>query len=93
MRTGITRKTLLIMALALSQWLVMAHALQHSALAPDQACQICLHAPGVDTGAIAPLTPTLALSPGRSVAPAPLLPARRQIASAYYPIRAPPVPA
>jgi len=52
MRLNSFRKALLILALALSQWLVAAHALQHAGLAQEQVCQICLHAQGLDSGAV-----------------------------------------
>lgn len=65
-----TRRLLFVLALVLSQWLVVAHAAAHSALAVDLNCQICLHAPGIGVGALAG-TPA-ALPPCASTeAPAP----------------------
>jgi hypothetical protein len=92
MRSTLLRKSLLIIALALSQWLVAAHALQHPALAQDQACQICLHAQGLDSGAVAALpAPALSFLPSREQ-PTEREPALAPVSvAAYYPIRAPPL--
>ncbi|QHS09305.1 hypothetical protein [Sinimarinibacterium sp. NLF-5-8] len=61
MRTRSLHRWLMILALALSQWLVIAHAHEHPALAVDQACAVCLHAPGVLGGALAASPAPLAL--------------------------------
>jgi hypothetical protein len=90
MRLNGLKKALLIITLALSQWLVAAHALQHSAPAQEKVCQICLHAQGLDSGAVMPTLPTLALPQQieriADLPSAPLL----QVALASYPIRGPP---
>lgn len=91
MHLRVIRKSLLIMALALGQWLVLAHALQHPALAQDQACQLCLHAPALDGGAVPPPPPALtALPPPPNETTA--LVARRPLPAAgcRHPIRGPP---
>jgi hypothetical protein len=90
MRLMSLKKTLLIIALALGQWLVAAHALQHSALTQEQTCQICLHAQGLDSGAVQLALPTLSL-PQQVEMPAnlpaaPVLP----VVLAASPIRGPP---
>jgi hypothetical protein len=92
MRSTLVRKSLLIIALALSQWLVVGHALQHPALVQDQACQICLHAQGLDSGAVAPMpAPALSFLPSREQ-PAEHKAVLAPLAvAAYYPIRAPPL--
>ena len=91
MRLNSLKKSLLIIALALSQWLVVGHTLQHSALAQDQVCQICLHAQGLDSGAAPLALPTLVL-PQQHEKPAIALsaPLLRVVATAY-PIRGPPL--
>lgn len=90
MRLNSLKKALLILALALSQWLVAAHALQHTSLAQEQVCQICLHAQGLDSGAVQLALPTLSL-PQHSeiVADLPSTPVL-QVVRATYPIRGPP---
>ena len=91
MRLHSLKKSLLIIALALGQWLVIAHGLEHPALTQDQACQICLHAQGLDSGA-APITlPNLVL-PQQHESPfeTPAVSVQRVVATAY-PIRGPPL--
>lgn len=51
--TGL-RNAILGVALLLGQWLFLAHAIEHPALSPEQACQICVHGQGLDSGALAP---------------------------------------
>lgn len=91
MRLNSLKTSLLIIALALGQWLVVAHGLEHPALAQDQACQICLHAQGLDSGAIAVALPSLVL-PQQNEKPIalPSTPFTRVTASAP-PIRGPPL--
>lgn len=90
MRLNSFRKAVLIIALALSQWLVAAHALQHASLAQEQVCQICLHAQGLDSGAVALTLPTLSLPQQiEQIADLPLAPLLR-VAVTSYPIRGPP---
>lgn len=84
-------RALLILALALSQWLVFAHAVSHPALTLDPGCQICLHAPGIDTGALAgkpAALPPVARSEGPQLVAAPALPA---LVRSTVRIRGPPV--
>lgn len=90
MRLNSLKKSLLIIALALSQWLVTTHALQHSALAQEKVCQICLHAQGLDSGAMPLALPTVAL-PQQQESPIalPAAPLLRVVVSTY-PIRGPP---
>ncbi|MGB1561179.1 MAG: hypothetical protein ACPHN2_06725 [Sinimarinibacterium flocculans] len=52
MRRLLPKHLLLILTLVFGQWLAVAHAHEHAALSVDQVCQICLHAPGIDTGAL-----------------------------------------
>lgn len=91
MRLNSLKKALLILALALSQWLVAAHVLQHSALAQEQqTCQICLHAQGLDSGAVQLVLPTLSLPQQvESLVDLPSAPLLR-VAVTTYPIRGPP---
>src|SRR3569623_239135 len=90
MRLNSFRIALVIIALALSQWLVAAHALQHSALAQEQVCQICLHAQGLDSGAVSLTLPAISIPQQiehiADLPPVPVL----QVAVASYPIRGPP---
>lgn len=69
MRALGTRRLLFVLALVFSQWLVVAHAAAHPALAVDLSCQICLHAPGIDGGALAG-TPVVLLPCASTEAPA-----------------------
>ncbi|NGY05867.1 hypothetical protein [Solimonas terrae] len=48
------RLLLLAAALALGQWLWLAHGFEHPALQTDAACQICAHGQGLDGSALAP---------------------------------------
>ena len=90
MRWFLPKHLLLILALALGQWLAVAHAHEHAPLAVDQVCQICLHAPGIDTGALGGKATTPSL-PTQSEVPQPALaPAAAYCASRYTAIRGPP---
>ncbi|MEQ1439490.1 hypothetical protein AAG565_09005 [Fontimonas sp. SYSU GA230001] len=53
MRRPLIKNIALILALVISQWLVFAHAVSHPALTLDANCQFCIHAPGLDSGALA----------------------------------------
>ena len=55
---------LLLFALLLTQWLSVAHALEHPALEPDKACAICLFDAGLDSAAPLPAAPVIAHSFG-----------------------------
>jgi hypothetical protein len=91
MRVRTVHKWLLIVALALTQWLAIAHAAQHPALASaDHVCQLCNHAQGLDAGA-APVTPELILGPADSAAPALPAASARAGTRPQYRIRAPPL--
>ncbi|MFA5939074.1 MAG: hypothetical protein WC809_06935 [Sinimarinibacterium sp.] len=73
MRRPLIKNVALILALVISQWLVFAHAVSHPALALDPNCQVCVHAPGLDTGALASTPaalpqPAAVESPQRAVA-------------------------
>lgn len=66
---------LLALTLLTGQWLALAHAAEHDLLAPDVHCQICAHAPGVDSAVAASPPPALHLTsfheaPQRTGAPA-----------------------
>lgn len=81
MRALGTRRLLFVLALVFSQWLVVAHAAAHPALAVDLHCQICLHAPGIDGGALA--SKPVALLPCASTE-VPASPATGDIRAATY---------
>ena len=53
---------LLLFALLLTQWLSVAHALEHPALSPEKACAICLFDSGLDSAAPLPIAPVIAQS-------------------------------
>lgn len=90
MRRQLPQRLLLILTLVVGQWLAVAHAHGHASLAVDQVCQICLHAPGIDTGALAGKPPALPAAP-RAEAPAPVRSqAAAHIVSRYTRIRGPP---
>lgn len=91
MRRSLPRHLLLILSLALGQWLAVAHAHEHAPLAVDQVCQICLHAPGIDAGALAGKPAALPQAP-RSEAPCNVPPlAAAQALRHHTRIRGPPV--
>lgn len=89
MRPPPFRLLLLILALVLGQWLALAHAFEHPALAADDGCQICAQH-GLDGAALAPQpaalrVPGVAATPGLS---SPQHPAFRF--TAIHRIRGPP---
>ncbi|WP_341921649.1 hypothetical protein [Hydrocarboniphaga effusa] len=53
---------LLLFALLLTQWLSVAHALEHPALEPEKACAICSFDAGLDSAAPLPAAPVIAHS-------------------------------
>ncbi|MFT4046053.1 MAG: hypothetical protein QM661_05075 [Solimonas sp.] len=93
MRRRPAQSLLLVLALALGQWLALAHSFEHPALHADAVCQICAHAQGLDGAA---LTPVFSLPAAVAVAEAPsigiVLPARAA-APRIYDIRGPPAQA
>jgi hypothetical protein len=90
MRRLAPRHLLLAFALAMGQWLALAHSFEHPALQADAVCQICAHAQGLDGAALAPVfslpTQSAAIE---TPAIASTLPARAA-ALAAYDIRGPP---
>ena len=91
MRLNSLKKSLLIIALALGQWLVLAHGLEHPALAQDQACQICLHAQGLDSGATASIAlPNLVLPQQHETPVETPSVSLQQVVATAHPIRGPP---
>lgn len=53
MTVRVYRPLLLLLALLAGQWLAVAHAHDHPAIAVDQVCALCVHAPGLDTPPLA----------------------------------------
>jgi hypothetical protein len=53
MAVRVYRPLLLLLALLAGQWLAVAHAHDHPAIAVDQVCALCVHAPGLDTPPLA----------------------------------------
>lgn len=93
MHTPLLQKSLLILALALGQWLGIAHGFQHVDGVPaDTPCEMCLYAHGLDnalpTAAPAQLTRRCAAHEA-PIAKAVICITR--LAAADYPIRGPPV--
>jgi hypothetical protein len=82
---------LMLAGLLAGQWLVVAHAQQHASLAAsDAACQMCLHAQGLDSG----VAPTLLPVVPEIVTAAPIVedaPSASFSAPRFHPIRAPPL--
>jgi hypothetical protein len=54
MRNSSAKKIIALLALLLCQLTVIAHTAQHESLQLDDSCVICLHAPGLNAGAVAP---------------------------------------
>ncbi|TJY65111.1 hypothetical protein E4T66_02485 [Sinimarinibacterium sp. CAU 1509] len=52
MRRTLPKLLLLTLALFMGQWLQAVHDVTHPTLATDVHCQICMHAPGIDGGAV-----------------------------------------
>ncbi len=68
MRIKPSRQWLLILTLLVGQWLAVAHTHSHPALELEQACEICVHAAGIGSGALVGKAPALPLAP-KSEAP------------------------
>lgn len=62
MRLGLTKQWLLILTLLVGQWFLVAHTHSHPALDLDQVCEVCVHAAGLDSGALAGKPAALSLS-------------------------------
>lgn len=88
------RLLLLTLALLLGQWLVLAHGFEHPAVQADAVCQICAHAQGLDSGALAPsafgLPPSLPVEAALALRPTWPRIAPPRLA---HSIRGPPAPA
>lgn len=63
MRFSLTKHWLLILTLLVGQWLAVAHTHSHPALEIEQACEVCIHAAGVGSGALAGQPPALPTAP------------------------------
>jgi hypothetical protein len=61
MRRTLPKLLLLTLALFMGQWLQAVHDVTHPALTTDVHCQICMHAPGINGGALASRPIALAL--------------------------------
>lgn len=53
MRLRPIKQWLLILTLLVGQWLVVAHTHSHPAIELEQACEVCVHAAGIGSGALA----------------------------------------
>lgn len=82
----------MLLALLLGQWLAVAHGFLHPATAaPDVQCELCLHAQGMDSGALAVHAPAL---PPAAAHEAPLVALTAPLVSRvtrHCPIRGPPI--
>ncbi|MGQ0619051.1 MAG: hypothetical protein ACT4QA_03890 [Panacagrimonas sp.] len=63
MRLRFRHQVIFALALLLGQWLNLAHAYEHPALSADLHCEICLHAQGLDSGAVAAALSDLSIPP------------------------------
>lgn len=68
MRISLNKQWLLILTLLVGQWLAVAHTHSHPALELEQACEICVHAAGIGSGALVGQPPALPPAP-KSEAP------------------------
>lgn len=93
MRRPLRSSLLLTLALVLGQWLVLAHAFEHPALAKDAACQICIHAQGLDGAALSVAPAAATLTATVEVPAAPPYRAPSYAALSSYDIRGPPAAA
>ena len=86
------RNAVLLLALVLGQWLTFAHAQQHPAVGHlEKACVYCVHAPGLDTGGLAPVASLTIQLPFRHETPAiARQTTARQVRATAPPIRGPP---
>jgi hypothetical protein len=82
----------MLLALLLGQWLAVAHGFLHPASAtPDVQCELCLHAQGMDSGAVSAL-PQHAVPVASQEAPQQLAAAPVQSSlNRNRPIRGPPI--
>ncbi|WP_028079998.1 hypothetical protein [Solimonas soli] len=93
MRRFAARHLLLALALALGQWLVLAHAFEHPAVQGDALCKICAHAQGLDGAALTPIVqPPVPAARIEAPAVVAVQPARAAARRAYD-IRGPPAQA
>ncbi len=51
---------LLLLALLSTQWLAVAHAIEHPALSAEKSCSICVLDAEIDSGAPLPASPAIA---------------------------------
>ncbi|HVT36854.1 MAG TPA: hypothetical protein VHE37_14785 [Nevskiaceae bacterium] len=92
MRMSRVRTAAMLLALLLGQWLNLAHGFIHPVDAgPDAHCQMCLHAQGMDSGAIAPVTHLPPLAVSHEIPALPLRRAVISIAADGHRIRGPPL--
>lgn len=92
-RRALPSSLLLALVLLLGQWLTLAHAFEHPALAQDAACQFCVHAQGHE-GALLKAVPSSPVLAGTTEAPAAAcISAPQQTAPTAYDIRGPPAQA
>ncbi|MDP9140009.1 MAG: hypothetical protein M3O62_04360 [Pseudomonadota bacterium] len=90
MRIKPGRQWLLILALLVGQWLMVAHTHSHPAIELEQACEICVHASGVASGALAGKPAALPLAPKSEAPLIAVTPVLQTVAVAQARIRGPP---
>lgn len=92
MRPTSSRLFLFALVLILGQWLTLAHAVEHPALASggESTCELCLHAHQLG-GALPATSPALVIVSGHESFAPPTPRAAHAVAAAHYPIRGPPL--
>lgn len=91
MRPTSPRLLLFALALIMGQWLTLAHAVEHPALASggEATCDLCLHAHQLGA-ALPAASPTLLIVAGHAVFMPSAVSAAHAVAGSHYPIRGPP---
>lgn len=90
MRLRFRHQFIFTLALLLGQWLNLAHAYEHPALSADPHCEICLHAQGLDSAAVAAAISDLSIAPPIADSRAPATRAAHVLVVAPCSIRGPP---
>jgi hypothetical protein len=90
MRIRSGKQWLLILALLVGQWLLVAHTHSHPAIELDQVCEICVHAGSIGSGALAAKPAALPLAPKTEAPFTAVTPVTQTVVLALARIRGPP---